>query len=187
MREIKIILLGMGGVGKSSLIKKLVTGEFTEGKRQLTTADEFHTLIFQSNRGPIRFNVCDTNGQEKPNEAGPMAYFGAHGAILIFDLGWKTSFDEIASWRFNLHRFGGDIPVVIVGNKSDEEERRVRERKIEAYCNPRNRNKPRAQYFEISVKTESNLREPFLYFARTLSGDNELEFVEESTAGIVAP
>ncbi len=186
MREYKVILLGLGGVGKSSLIKRLVTGEFTE-KRQLTTADEFYTLIFQSNQGPIKFNVCDTNGQEKPNEAGPMAYFGAQGGILVFDLGWPTSFNDIPSWRTNLSRFGGDIPVVIVGNKSDDPERRVRERKIVDYCNPKNRNKPRTQYFEISVKTESNLKKPFLYLARTLSGNNELEFVEEPTAGIVAP
>lgn len=63
MPEFKLILVGDGGVGKTTFVKRHLTGEF-EKKYVATLGVEVHPLVFHTNRGPIKFNVWDTAGQE---------------------------------------------------------------------------------------------------------------------------
>ena len=61
--EVKLVLVGDGGVGKTTFVKRHLTGEF-EKKYVATLGVEVHPLLFHTNRGPIKFNVWDTAGQE---------------------------------------------------------------------------------------------------------------------------
>jgi hypothetical protein len=61
--EFKLILVGDGGVGKTTFVKRHLTGEF-EKKYVATLGVEVHPLLFHTNRGPIKFNVWDTAGLE---------------------------------------------------------------------------------------------------------------------------
>jgi GTP-binding nuclear protein Ran len=65
--EFKLILVGDGGVGKTTFVKRHLTGEF-EKKYVATLGVEVHPLLFHTNRGPIKFNVWDTAGQEVSRE-----------------------------------------------------------------------------------------------------------------------
>jgi hypothetical protein len=60
----KLILVGDGGVGKTTFVRRHTTGEF-EKKYVATMGVEVHPLSFHTNRGQIVFNVWDTAGQEK--------------------------------------------------------------------------------------------------------------------------
>ena len=62
--EFKLVLVGDGGVGKTTLVKRHLTGEF-EKKYIPTLGVEVHPLKFTTNCGPLAFNVWDTAGQEK--------------------------------------------------------------------------------------------------------------------------
>lgn len=57
-------MVGDGGTGKTTFVKRHLTGEF-EKKYVATLGVEVHPLVFHTNRGPIKFNVWDTAGQEK--------------------------------------------------------------------------------------------------------------------------
>ncbi len=60
----KLVLVGDGGVGKTTFVKRHLTGEF-EKKYVATVGAEVHKMDFTTNRGKIVFNVWDTAGQEK--------------------------------------------------------------------------------------------------------------------------
>jgi GTP-binding nuclear protein Ran len=72
--EFKLILVGDGGVGKTTFVKRHLTGEF-EKKYVATLGVEVHPLAFHTNRGPIKFNVWDTAGQEKFGGLRDRCYF----------------------------------------------------------------------------------------------------------------
>ena len=60
----KLVLVGDGGVGKTTFVKRHLTGEF-EKKYVATLGVEVHPLEFHTNRGQLCFNVWDTAGQER--------------------------------------------------------------------------------------------------------------------------
>ena len=60
----KIVVVGDGGVGKTTYIKRHLTGEF-ERRYIATIGVEVHPMAFYTNYGPVKFNVWDTAGQEK--------------------------------------------------------------------------------------------------------------------------
>ena len=62
--EFKCILVGDGGVGKTTFVKRHLTGEF-EKKYIATVGVEVHPMNFSTTRGVIKLNVWDTAGQEK--------------------------------------------------------------------------------------------------------------------------
>ena len=86
--EFKLILVGDGGVGKTTFVKRHLTGEF-EKKYVATLGVEVHPLLFHTNRGPIKFNVWDTAGQEVRDVIGIVVNFaraaGSHLFASIFD------------------------------------------------------------------------------------------------------
>ena len=77
MPEFKLILVGDGGVGKTTFVKRHLTGEF-EKKYVATLGVEVHPLVFHTNRGPIKFNVWDTAGQERYQAISSSHYRRAH-------------------------------------------------------------------------------------------------------------
>ena len=62
--EFKLVLVGDGGVGKTTFVKRHLTGEF-EKKYIATLGVEVHPMPFHTSKGQILFNVWDTAGQEK--------------------------------------------------------------------------------------------------------------------------
>ncbi len=62
--EFKLVFVGDGGVGKTTFVKRHITGEF-ERRYIATVGVEVHPMVFYTNHGAIRFNVWDTAGQEK--------------------------------------------------------------------------------------------------------------------------
>jgi len=80
-----LILVGDGGVGKTTFVKRHLTGEF-EKKYVATLGVEVHPLLFHTNRGPIRFNVWDTAGQEKFGGLRDGYYIQGQCAIIMFDV-----------------------------------------------------------------------------------------------------
>lgn len=168
----KLVLVGDGGVGKTTLIKRHRTGKF-EKKYLATIGVEVHPLRFHTNYGEITFSCWDTAGQEKFGGLRDGYYIHAKCAIVMFDITSRVSYRNIANWYADVLRVAKDIPIVIVGNKIDEEkERKVLPKHITFH---RNKN---LNYFDISAKTNYNFEKPFLDLARKLTGKPDLVFTE---------
>merc|ERR1712086_55402 len=125
----KLVLVGDGGVGKTTFVKRHLTGEF-EKKYVATLGVEVHPLEFHTNRGQLVFNVWDTAGQEKFGGLRDGYYIQGQCAIIMFDVTSRISYKNVGVWFRDLVRVCENIPIVLVGNKVDVKERKVKAKSI---------------------------------------------------------
>ncbi|KAA8492678.1 GTP-binding nuclear protein Ran [Porphyridium purpureum] len=167
----KLILVGDGGTGKTTFVKRHLTGEF-EKKYVATLGVEVHPLRFHTNRGPIVFNCWDTAGQEKFGGLRDGYYIQGQAAIIMFDVTSRVTYKNVPNWHRDLVRVCENIPIVLCGNKVDIKDRKVKAKQIVFH------RKKNLQYYDISAKSNYNFEKPFLWLARKLVGDPNLTFVE---------
>lgn len=167
--EFKLVLVGDGGVGKTTFVKRHLTGEF-EKKYNATVGVEVHPLQFQTNRGLIIYNVWDTAGQEKFGGLRDGYYIGGQCAIIMFDVTSRITYKNVPNWHKDLIRVCENIPIVLCGNKVDVKDRKVKAKAITFH------RKNNMQYYDISARSNYNFEKPFLWLARKLAGDANLEF-----------
>lgn len=132
---------------------------------------EVHPLGFTTNRGPITFNVWDTAGQEKFGGLRDGYYIQGQCAIIMFDVTSRITYKNVPTWHKDLVRVCENIPIVLCGNKVDIKDRKVKAKAITFH------RKKNLQYYDISAKSNYNFEKPFLWLARKLAGDPNLEFV----------
>merc|ERR1712228_920647 len=146
--EFKLVLCGDGGVGKTTLVKRHLTGEF-EKIYIPTLGVEVHPLTWGTNCGNLCFNVWDTAGQEKFGGLRDGYYIQGQCAIIMFDVTSRISYKNVPNWHRDLTRVVEDIPIVLVGNKCDKD-RAVKTKTIVFH------RKKNIQYFDISAKSNYN-------------------------------
>jgi len=167
----KLILCGDGGTGKTTFVKRHLTGEF-EKKYIATLGVEVHPLVFYTNYGKVLFNCWDTAGQEKFGGLRDGYYIQGQCAIIMFDVTSRVTYKNVPNWHRDLVRVCENIPIVLCGNKVDVKERKVKAKSITFH------RKKNLQYYDISAKSNYNFEKPFLWLLRKLCGEAELEFVE---------
>lgn len=151
-------------------MKRHLTGEF-EKKYVATLGVEVHPLDFQTNHGKIKFNVWDTAGQEKYGGLRDGYYIQGQCAIIMFDVTSRITYKNVPNWYRDLTRVCENIPIVLVGNKVDIKERKVKAKQVTFH---RKKNLP---YYDISAKSNYHFDKPFLWLAKRIFGDNSLQFV----------
>ncbi|KAF8930357.1 GTP-binding nuclear protein gsp1/Ran [Haplosporangium gracile] len=166
----KLVLVGDGGTGKTTFVKRHLTGEF-EKKYIATLGVEVHPLSFTTNFGQIIFNTWDTAGQEKFGGLRDGYYINGQCGIIMFDLTSRITYKNVPNWHRDLVRVCENIPIVLCGNKVDIKERKVKPKAIDFH------RKKSLQYYDISAKSNYNFEKPFLWLARKLAGHQDLEFV----------
>ena len=127
--------------------------------------------MFHTNRGAIRFNVWDTAGQEKLGRLRDGYYIQGQCAIIMFDVTSRVTYKNVPNWHMDLVRVCENIPIVLTGNKVDIKDRKMKAKSIVFH------RKKNLQYYDISAKSNFNFEKPFLWLARKLIGDPNLEFV----------
>ena len=166
----KSIVVGDGGVGKTALTLRFSKGFFTEDYK-MTIGVDFHvkTISIDTFEGPIKckLQLWDTGGQERFSSIRPMYYRGSLGTILVFDLTNSASFEHLPQWieevRANIKV---DIPVLLVGNKSDLTDiRAVSVEEINNFTRDFN-----LYYMETSAKTGDGVGDCFHILACLMIG-----------------
>merc|ERR1719183_1393344 len=175
--EFKLVLVGDGGVGKTTFVKRHMTGEF-EKKYIATLGVEVHPMPFFTNHGQINFNVWDTAGQEKFGGLRDGYYIGGQAGIIMFDVCSRITYQNVPKWYKDLTRVCEAIPIVLVGNKVDVKDRKVKGKQITFH------RKKNLQYYDISAKSNYQYDKPFVWLLRRLTNDGNLQLVE---APVLAP
>ena len=165
----KLLLVGDGGTGKTTFVKRHKTGEF-EKKYNATQGVEVHPLDFYTNYGRIVFKVWDTAGQEKLSGLRDGYYIQGQCAIIMFDVTTRMTYKNVPNWYRDIMRVCPNIPVVICGNKVDVNDRKVKARNITFH------RKKNLQYYDISARSNYNFEKPFLYLVQRLLNDKSVVF-----------
>jgi len=90
----------------------------------------------------------------------------------MFDVTSRVTYKNVPTWHRDLVRVCNNIPIVLCGNKVDIKDRKVKAKMITFH------RKKNLQYYDISAKSNYNFEKPFLWLARKLVGDPNLNFVE---------
>lgn len=125
--QIKLIIIGTSGVGKSSLLVRYCDDTFDEGDTT-TIGVDLKMKTLEVHGKPYKLRLWDTAGQERYRTITNSYYRGAHGIFIVYDVCNKDTFDSLPKWieETEIHS-NATQPVVryIVGNKIDEKELRV--------------------------------------------------------------
>ncbi|HIK07103.1 MAG TPA: leucine-rich repeat domain-containing protein [Trichormus sp. M33_DOE_039] len=120
LNEAKILLVGQGSVGKTSLVKRLIHNLFDphENKTEGINIQNWQVTI---NDQPIRLNVWDFGGQEIMHATHQFFLTKRSLYLLVLDARVDERQNELEYWLKIIHSFGGDSPIIIVGNKIDQQ------------------------------------------------------------------
>ncbi|QLE43002.1 GTP-binding protein [Nostoc sp. C052] len=120
LNEAKLLLIGQGSVGKTSLIERLIRNKYDKNQSQ-TDGLNVETWNVQVNSKDIRLNVWDFGGQEIYHAT--HQFFLTKRSLYLLVCNCRTSEEEnrIEYWLKLIESFGGQSPVIIVGNKKDEQ------------------------------------------------------------------
>ncbi|MEM8642989.1 MAG: COR domain-containing protein [Cyanobacteria bacterium P01_G01_bin.54] len=120
LNEAKLLLVGQGSVGKTSLVKQLIDQKFDPNEPQ-TDGLSVRQWPIEVNSKTVRLNVWDFGGQEIYHAT--HQFFLTKRSLYLLVCNCRTSEEEnrIEYWLKLIQTFGGGSPVLIVGNKKDEQ------------------------------------------------------------------
>ncbi|WMV19167.1 hypothetical protein MTR67_012552 [Solanum verrucosum] len=115
----KIVLIGDSAVGKSQLLARFARNEFNLDSKA-TIGVEFQTKTLIIDNKTVKAQIWDTAGQERYRAVTSAYYRGAVGAMLVYDLTKRQSFDHMARWLEELRGHADkNIVIMLIGNKCD--------------------------------------------------------------------
>ena len=115
----KIVIVGDSGVGKTNLITRYLKNDF-KPETKATIGVEFSDKKYIYKNKTIKVQIWDTAGQERYRSLTSMYYKGAKGAIFVYDISSKNSFENIDKWLIEMKKTADEnIKIILIGNKCD--------------------------------------------------------------------
>lgn len=123
---LKIIIVGDTGVGKSNFLYRFIDGKFYQLNQPTIGVDYQSKIIFlPKTKQNIKLQFWDTAGEEKYRSMNKLYFQRVQGIILMYDITNKDSFDGLSQWTKLIFENLDSIPIVLIGNKLDDDERRI--------------------------------------------------------------
>ena len=156
---IKFITIGRNNVGKSCIIIQYTEDKFCENINS-TIGVDYKKKFIQKGNELIKLSIFDTAGQERYSYLTKNFYKGTNGALLVYDITCRDSFNKLNFWLNDLKNNSDDIDnlfIYLVGNKKDlEEKREVSYDEASEFAYENN-----IPYIEVSAKTGENIDKLF--------------------------
>lgn len=174
---IKVVVVGNGAVGKSSMIQRYCKGIYTKDYKKTIGVDFLERQI-EVNGEDIRLMLWDTAGQEEFDAITKAYYRGAQACVLAFSTVDRDSFEAIESWKRKVENEVGEISMVIVQNKIDLiDDAVVQHDEAEALAK-----KLHLRFYRTSVKDNLNIEEVFTFLAERYIHQLNCEDEEEAAS-----
>jgi len=162
--EMKVVMLGNGGVGKSAITFRFVQQKFVESYNP-TIEDSYRKQMKVDGRSVI-LDILDTAGQEEYTELREVYMRGGEGFVIVYSIIDKKSFMEVNEFRERILRVKDtdSVPMLLVGNKCDlESQRVVAKSEAEAFAQ-----KLGVPFLETSAFTGQNAEDVFNVISREI-------------------
>lgn len=160
---LKITVVGEGGVGKTTLIKRYITGVFSHSKTTIGVSFAIANVNIQNT--VVKMQIWDLAGEERFRNLLPSFCKGSNGALVVFDLSRYPTFLALAEWIELVRKNTCSIPIILAGSKADltadktVDQHQIKEL-IDKYC--------LKNYYSFSSKTGENIDKIFLELASSV-------------------
>lgn len=154
----KYIIIGDTGVGKSCILSQFLAGKFNPNY-DVTVGVEFGAKMIKIFDEPVKQQIWDTAGQETFKSITRSYYRSAAGALQVYDITSRETFNHIQSWLNEVREHGNNkMSILLIGNKSDlEKQRQVPREMAENFAQKND------QFFiETSAKVSTSIETSFL-------------------------
>jgi Ras-related protein Rab-2A len=149
----KFIIIGDTGVGKSCMLLQFTDNRF-QPVHDLTIGVEFGAKLLNIEGKQIKLQIWDTAGQESFQSITRSYYRDAAGALLVYDVTRRETFNHLTRWLEQARQNGNpNTSIMLIGNKSDLEERRV----VSAQEGAKFASDNGLLFMETSAKTATNI------------------------------
>lgn len=158
-------MLGSGGVGKSALTVKFVSGTFME--KYDPTIEDFYRKEIEVDSAPSVLEILDTAGTEQFASMRDLYIKNGQGFVIVFSIISTQTFQDIKTMREQIQRVKGveRVPMILVGNKSDlDSQREVPQ--VEGAGLAQQWGCP---FVETSAKSTNNVNEVFIEIVREMN------------------
>jgi len=163
--DLKLVVLGSGGVGKSALTVQFVQGIFVE-KYDPTIEDSYRKLV-EIDGTQYMLEILDTAGTEQFTAMRDLYMKNGQGFVLAYSIIAQSTFNDLPDLRDQILRVKDTdkVPMVVVGNKCDLSDQRI----ITTEQGQALATKFGAVFIEASAKTKINVDQIFHELVRQIA------------------
>lgn len=165
--SLKLLLLGEGEVGKTSLIKRYVDNFFQDNYK-MTIGVDFLTESFDftdedGSKNNVTMQLWDIAGQSRFASIAHVYMSNANGIVLVFDLSrLEQTYDKLHHWKEIARKHSPDVPIIVLGNKNDLA------KKTKLSADSVKSDMDAAAFYRTSAKTGDHVKEAFESLAKSI-------------------
>nr|XP_033814695.1 GTP-binding protein Di-Ras2 [Geotrypetes seraphini] len=156
--DYRVVVFGAGGVGKSSLVLRFVKGTFRES--YIPTIEDTYRQVISCDKSICTLQITDTTGSHQFPAMQRLSISKGHAFILVYSITSRQSLEELKPIYEQICQIKGDvesIPIMLVGNKSDENQNR----ELDSNEGEAMAKKWKCAFMETSAKMNHNVKELF--------------------------